>query len=143
MTWVASPSSLILNFKPMSSTTTERGVSSSAAIGGGGACAAAGSTYAPPAITPATTAMTKVVLLILFPLCVMRFVRTQRPTWTPLNTPMQSDAQEDRVTAPIVCNGIGGNFWRRARRADKIASRHASPRTTGQQNAAAWSASSG
>src|SRR5687768_6136362 len=75
-TWVAAPSSLILNFKPMSSTKTERGVSGSAAIGDGGACAAAGSTYAPPAITPASTAMTNVVLLILFPLCVMRFVRT-------------------------------------------------------------------
>src|SRR5215216_5353437 len=50
-TRVDPPFSLILTFKLMSSTKTERGVSGSAAMGGGGSCAADGSTYAPPAIT--------------------------------------------------------------------------------------------
>src|SRR5215208_5112476 len=53
-TLVAPPSSLILNFKLMSSGKRERGVSCSAAIGSGSCCAADGSTNAPPASTPAT-----------------------------------------------------------------------------------------
>lgn len=40
---------------------------------------------------------------------------------------MESDPREDRVSAPIVCNGIGGNFWRRVRRANKISRCHVSP----------------